>query len=291
MGGFSSSSPSSVLLIAWVVSLYNRLVTLRNRYKNAFSQIDVQLKRRYDLIPNLVETAKGYMRHERETLEAVIAARNHAVSAEQAAAARPGDPAAMRQLQSAEAALTGALGRLFAVAEAYPDLKANQNMQHAEEELTSTENRVAFARQAYNDARDAVQHRPRDVAARRCSPAPSASRTRSCWLIEAPQEREAVEGRVLDVDGGGAAASDRGNGVAADASLVMHGLLRPPGRRARRSTRRLVLLFALAVVATRAGDLRRRGDRLPRRPADAAPSCTAAPSGRGTPCCSAGWPG
>jgi len=141
-----------VLLIAWVVSLYNRLVTFRNRYKNAFSQIDVQLKRRYDLIPNLVETAKGYIRHERETLEAVVAARNHAVTAEQQAAARPGDPEAMRQLQSAEAGLTGTLGRLFAVAEAYPDLKANQNMMQLSEELTSTENRVAFARQAYNDS-------------------------------------------------------------------------------------------------------------------------------------------
>ncbi|HXT19999.1 MAG TPA: LemA family protein [Thermoanaerobaculia bacterium] len=141
-----------VLLLVWAVGLYNRLVTLRNRYKNAFAQIDVQLKRRYDLIPNLVETAKGYIRHERETLEAVVAARNRAVTAEQQAAARPGDPNAMRELGSAEAGLTGTLGRLFAVAEAYPDLKANQTMQTLMEELTSTENRVAFARQAFNDA-------------------------------------------------------------------------------------------------------------------------------------------
>jgi len=141
-----------VLLIAWVVSLYNRLVTLRNRYKNGFSQIDVQLKRRYDLIPNLVETAKGYMKHERETLEAVIAARNKAQAAVQAAAARPGDPAAMQGLQTAEAGVTGALGRFFALAESYPDLKANQNMLSLQEELTSTENKVAFSRQAYNDA-------------------------------------------------------------------------------------------------------------------------------------------
>ena len=141
-----------VLLIAWVVSLYNRLVTLRNRYKNGFSQIDVQLKRRYDLIPNLVETAKGYMKHERETLEAVITARNKAQAAVQAAAARPGDPAAMQGLQTAEAGVTGALGRFFALAESYPDLKANQNMLSLQEELTSTENKVAFSRQAYNDA-------------------------------------------------------------------------------------------------------------------------------------------
>ena len=141
-----------VLVGLFAVRIYNRLVTLRNRYKNAFSQIDVQLKRRYDLIPNLVETAKGYMQHERETLEAVIAARNQAVRAEQAASQNPGDPQAMRGLMGAEGALTGALGRLFAVSEAYPDLKANQNMQSLQEELTSTENKVAFARQAYNDA-------------------------------------------------------------------------------------------------------------------------------------------
>ncbi len=141
-----------VILILWVVGIYNRLVGLRNRFKNAFAQIDVQLKRRYDLIPNLVETVKGYMKYERETLEAVISARNTASTAAQRAAANPGDPAAMTQLAGAEGALTGALGRLFALAEAYPDLKANQNMLQLQEELTSTENKVAFARQAYNDA-------------------------------------------------------------------------------------------------------------------------------------------
>jgi LemA protein len=141
-----------VLFILFLVGIYNRLVTLRNRFKNAFSQIDVQLKRRYDLIPNLVETAKAYMKHERETLEAVIQARNKAVSAEGRAAADPGDADAMKGLLGAEAGLTGALGRLFAVMESYPDLKANQNMMQLSEELTSTENRVAFARQAYNDA-------------------------------------------------------------------------------------------------------------------------------------------
>src|SRR5882724_8079524 len=134
------------------ISTYNRLVTARNAFKNAFAQIDVQLTRRYDLIPNLVETAKGYMKHERETLEAVIAARNSAFAGLKAAAANPGNPAAVQQLAGAENQLTGALGKLFAVAEAYPDLKANQNMMQLSEELTSTENKVAFSRQAYNDA-------------------------------------------------------------------------------------------------------------------------------------------
>lgn len=136
----------------FLVSVYNRLVTYRNRYKNAFSQIDVQLKRRYDLIPNLVETAKAYLKHERETLEAVIQARNQAVGAESRAAAKPGDAAAMAGLGSAEALLGGALGRLFALSESYPDLKANQTMAQMMEELSSTENRVSFARQAFNDA-------------------------------------------------------------------------------------------------------------------------------------------
>jgi LemA protein len=135
-----------------VVSMYNRLVTLRNRYKNAFSQIDVQLKRRYDLIPNLVEVAKGYIKHERETLEAVIKARNAAYAAGQQAARNPGEREAMTALGGAEGQLGGALGRLFAVAEAYPDLKANQNMLALQEELSATENKVAFARQAYNDS-------------------------------------------------------------------------------------------------------------------------------------------
>ena len=141
-----------VLFIMFLVGIYNRLVTSRNGYKNAFAQIDVQLTRRYDLIPNLVETVKGYLAHERNTLEAVISARNSAVSGLKAAAANPGDPAAMQGLATSENQLTGALGRLFALAEAYPDLKANQNMMQLSEELTSTENKVAFARQAYNDA-------------------------------------------------------------------------------------------------------------------------------------------
>ena len=141
-----------VLTVLYVVSSYNNLVRLRNLFKNAFSQIDVQLKRRYDLIPNLVETAKAYMKHERETLEAVIAARNQAVSTERQAAAAPGNSQAMAGLAGAENALSGALGRLFALVESYPDLKADQTMMQLSEELTSTENRVAFARQAFNDA-------------------------------------------------------------------------------------------------------------------------------------------
>jgi len=141
-----------VALAVWAISVYNRLVALRNRFKNAFAQIDVQLKRRYDLIPNLVEAAKGYLTHERQTLEAVIAARGAAVNAAQRAAAAPGDPAAMTGLAQAEGVLGGALGRLLAVFEAYPDLKANQNVLQVQEELTSTENKVAFARQGYNDS-------------------------------------------------------------------------------------------------------------------------------------------
>ncbi len=141
-----------VLIAIFFVSIYNKLVGGRNGYKNAFAQIDVQLTRRHDLIPNLVETAKGYMKHERETLEAVITARNAAVTGLKNAAANPSDPNAVQQLSGAENALSGALGRLFALAEAYPDLKANQNMMQVSEELTSTENKVAFARQAFNDA-------------------------------------------------------------------------------------------------------------------------------------------
>ncbi|MBU21988.1 MAG: LemA family protein [Acidobacteria bacterium] len=140
-----------VALAAMVVGIFNKLVTYRNRYKNAFAQIEVQLKRRYDLIPNLVETAKGYMKHERETLEAVISARNQAVGGLQKAAQDPGNADAIRGLAGAEGLLTGAMGRLFALAESYPDLKANQNMMQLSEELTSTENKVAFARQAFND--------------------------------------------------------------------------------------------------------------------------------------------
>lgn len=142
----------AILIGGIVVGSYNNLVTLRNRYQNAFAQIDVQLRRRYDLIPNLVETVKGYMKHERETLEAVINARNSAISANAQASQTPGDPRAMQQLGEAEAALTGTLGRLFALAEAYPDLKADRNMGQLMEELRSTENKIAFARQAFNDA-------------------------------------------------------------------------------------------------------------------------------------------
>ena len=141
-----------VAVLAWAVGAFNRLVALRNRYKNAYAQIDVQLKRRYDLIPNLIETAKGYIKHERGTLEAVVAARNAAAAANTRAAQAPGEAGAMKELAGAEAALTGTLGRLFALAEAYPDLKANTTMLSLMEELTSTENKVAFARQAYNDS-------------------------------------------------------------------------------------------------------------------------------------------
>ena len=140
-----------VIAAAWAVGIYNSLVSLRNRFKNAFAQIDVQLKRRYDLIPNLVETAKGYLKHEHETLEDVIKARNIAYTASQAAAANPADGNAMKGLVSAEGGLAGALSRLMVVSEQYPDLKANQNMMQLTEELTSTENKIAFARQAYND--------------------------------------------------------------------------------------------------------------------------------------------
>jgi LemA protein len=141
-----------IIVLAFVAGGYNQLVTLRNRYKNAYAQIDVQLKRRYDLIPNLVEVAKGYIKHERETLEAVTQARNLAYAASQAAAANPGDANAMKNLVSAETGLAGTLSRLMMVSEAYPDLKANQNMMQLTEELTSTENKISFARQAYNDA-------------------------------------------------------------------------------------------------------------------------------------------
>ncbi len=143
-----------ILLVIFfaVMGIYNALVTLRNRFKNSFAQIDVQLKRRYDLIPNLVETVKGYLKHESETLENVVKARNQAISAGQAASADPADPAAMNNLVKAEGQLGGALSRLMVVVEQYPDLKANQNMMMLQEELTSTENKVAFARQQFNDA-------------------------------------------------------------------------------------------------------------------------------------------
>jgi LemA protein len=179
-----------VLLILYGVGVNNSLVVLRNRYKNAFSQIDVQLKRRYDLIPNLVEVAKGYMGHERETLEAVIKARNQAVTAQQAAAASPGDPAAMRSLGAAEGQVSGVLGRLFALSENYPDLKANQNMLALQEELTSTENKVAFARQAFNDAvmsyNTARELFPASIIAGMAGFAPA-----QLFEVESPKEREA----------------------------------------------------------------------------------------------------
>ena len=156
-------------IVFWVVGAYNRLVSLRNKFKNAFAQIDVQLKRRYDLIPNLVETAKAYMKHERETLENVIRARNSAVTANAAAASDPGSAQAIQGLVVAEGALSGALSKLFALAEAYPDLKANQNMMQLTEELTGTENKISFSRQAFNDSvmsyNTAVQQFPTNVIA------------------------------------------------------------------------------------------------------------------------------
>ena len=182
---------AGVVLVAMaIVGMYNRLVTLRNRYKNAFSQIDVQLKRRYDLIPNLVEVAKGYIKHERETLEAVIQARNAAYSAGQQAARSPGEREAMTALGGAEGQLTGALGRLFAVAEAYPDLKANQNMLALQEELSATENKIAFARQAYNDS-VMVYNTQREVFPTTIIASMFNFQQASLFEIEQPAEREA----------------------------------------------------------------------------------------------------
>ncbi len=176
-------------LAFWAVGIYNGLVTARNAFKNAFAQIDVQLQRRFDLIPNLVETAKGYLAHERETLEAVIAARGAAVSGLAAAKASPGDPGAMAELAASQGMLNGALGRLLAVAEAYPDLKANQNMMQLTEELTSTENKVAFARQAFNDSVMAYNNRrevfPSSAVAGMFNFAPAA-------LLEIPEDKAEV---------------------------------------------------------------------------------------------------
>ena len=180
-----------VVAVMVVIGMYNGLVILRNRYKNAFSQIDVQLKRRYDLIPNLVEVAKGYIKHERETLEAVTKARNLAVDAGQKAAAAPGSPAAMQGLMSAEAGLSGALGRLFAVAESYPDLKANQNMMQLSEELTSTENRISFARQAFNDDVTDYNNRREKFPNSMISGMFNFDRAELLQVIESPEERKA----------------------------------------------------------------------------------------------------
>jgi LemA protein len=177
-------------VLVFIIGGYNALVTLRNRYKNAYSQIDVQLKRRYDLIPNLVETAKGYLQHERGTLEAVIAARNVAVSANTRAAQNPGDASAMKEISSAESALSGVVGRLFALAEAYPDLKANTTMMTLMEELSSTENKVSFARQAYNDSVMAYNTRrevfPTVIIANTFNFAPA-----ELFTIDKPEEKEA----------------------------------------------------------------------------------------------------
>jgi LemA protein len=181
-----------VFALVFVIGGYNALVTLRNRYKNAFSQIDVQLKRRYDLIPNLVETAKGYLQHERGTLEAVIAARNTAVTANTRAAANPGDASAMKDLSSAETALSGVMSRLFALSEAYPDLKANTTMMTLMEELSSTENKVSFARQAYNDSVMAYNTRrevfPSNIIAGTFNFGPA-----ELFVVDKPEEKEAPQ--------------------------------------------------------------------------------------------------
>lgn len=176
--------------VLWLISVYNGLVVSRNRYQNAFAQIDVQLKRRYDLIPNLVEAVKGYMAHEKGTLEAVIAARNVAYTAGQKAAADPGDPDAMKKLSQAEGQLNGALGKLLAVSEAYPDLKANTNMLSLQEELTSTENKIGFARQAFNDAVTAF-NTDRDVFPAVVVAGPLGFRRAALLEIENPDERAA----------------------------------------------------------------------------------------------------
>jgi LemA protein len=182
----------ALVVVFWGIAVYNGLVTARNAYKNAFAQIDVQLNRRYDLIPNLVEVAKGYIKHERETLEAVTAARGAAMSGLSAAKANPGDAAAMQQLGAAEGQLTGALGRLMAVSEAYPDLKANQTMMQLSEELTSTENKVAFARQAYNDSVMSFNNR-REVFPASIIAGSTGFQPAALLEITEPEKREAVK--------------------------------------------------------------------------------------------------
>jgi LemA protein len=182
----------AVLFLMYAIGVYNNLVTLRNRYKNAFAQIDVQLKRRYDLIPNLVETAKGYMKHERETLEAVIKARNAAFSAGQQAAANPGDPKAMQGLSAAETALAGTMTKFIGLMESYPDLKANQNMLSLQEELTSTENKVSFARQAYNDA-VTTYNTAREVFPANLVAGFGGFGPAELFEVSAPEQREAVK--------------------------------------------------------------------------------------------------
>jgi LemA protein len=179
-----------VLAVVWGISIYNGLVTRRNAFRNAFGQIDVQLKRRHDLVPNLVETARAYLKHERETLEAVVAARGAAATAAQVAAGRPGDPTAMAGLSAAEGALTGSLTRLLAVAEGYPDLKASQPMSQLMEELTSTENRIAFARQAYNDAVMGYNNARETFPGTLLSGGFPAAQL---FEVQAPAEREAVK--------------------------------------------------------------------------------------------------
>ena len=183
----------ALLLVFWAVGAYNRLVSLRNQIKNAFAQIDVQLKRRYDLIPNLVETAKAYMKHERETLEAVISARNQAVTANAKASVDPGNAVAMQQMAAAEGMLSSTLGRLFALSEAYPDLKANQNMMQLTEELSSTGNRIAFSRQAYNDGvmqyNTSIEQFPVSVIANMFT----FKQAELLQSTEAPEERKAIK--------------------------------------------------------------------------------------------------